>query len=89
MKRLGAIVSLLSLLVLVAACNDPASDVNKAVTSEAQKAASPQTVGPADRVLEQRTAAGLGGGTRRAPPCSAAGRSNDARHGEPPTTWAV
>ena len=43
MKRLGAIVSLLSLLVLVAACNDPASNVNKAVTSEAQKAASPQT----------------------------------------------
>ena len=45
MKRLGAIVSLFSLLVLVAACNDPASDVNKAVTSEAQKAASPQTAG--------------------------------------------
>jgi polyisoprenoid-binding protein YceI len=43
MKRLGAIVSLLSLLVVVAACNDPASNVNKAVTSEAQKAASPQT----------------------------------------------
>lgn len=43
MKRLGAILSLLSLLVLVAACNDPASSVNKAVTTEAQKAASPQT----------------------------------------------
>jgi polyisoprenoid-binding protein YceI len=45
MKRLSAIVSLFSLLVLVAACNDPASSVNKAVTSEAQKAASPQTAG--------------------------------------------
>ena len=45
MKRLSAIVSLFSLLVLVAACNDPASDVNKAVTSEAQKAASPQMAG--------------------------------------------
>jgi polyisoprenoid-binding protein YceI len=43
MKRLGVIVSLLSLLMLVAACNDPAANVNKAVTSEAQKAASPQT----------------------------------------------
>jgi polyisoprenoid-binding protein YceI len=43
MKRLGAIVSVLSLLVLVGACNDPASNVNKAVTSEAQKTASPQT----------------------------------------------
>ena len=43
MKRLGAIVSL-SLLMLVAACN-PAADVNKAVTGEAQKAASPQTAG--------------------------------------------
>jgi len=43
MKRLGAIMSFLSLLMLVAACNDPASNVNRAVTSEAQKAASPQT----------------------------------------------
>jgi polyisoprenoid-binding protein YceI len=45
MKRLGALVSLLSLLVIVAACNDPASNVNKAVTGEAQRAASPQTAG--------------------------------------------
>ena len=44
MKRLGAIVSLLSLLMLVVACN-PAADVNKAVTGEAQKTASPQTAG--------------------------------------------
>src|SRR6185503_14871841 len=44
MKRLGAIVSLLSLLMLVVACN-PAADVNKAVTGEAQKAASPPTAG--------------------------------------------
>jgi Sigma-70, region 4 len=29
------------------------------------------------------------GGTRRTPPCSAAGRSHGARHREPPTTWAV
>src|SRR5688500_19501629 len=43
MKRLGAIMSFLSLLMLDAACNDPASNVNRAVTSEAQKAASPQT----------------------------------------------
>ena len=45
MKRLGAIVSLLSLLFVVAACNDPASNVNRAVTGEAQKAASPQAGG--------------------------------------------
>ena len=44
MKRLGAIVSLLSLLMLVVACN-PAADTNRAVTGEAQKAASPQTAG--------------------------------------------
>lgn len=44
MKRLGAIVSFLSLLMLVVACN-PAADVNRAVTGEAQKAASPQTAG--------------------------------------------
>ena len=43
MKRLGALVTLLSLLIVVAACNDPASNVNKAVTGEAQRAASPQT----------------------------------------------
>jgi polyisoprenoid-binding protein YceI len=49
MKRLGAIVSLLSLLVLVAACNDPASNVNKAVTSEAQKAASPQAAATGEK----------------------------------------
>jgi len=40
MKRLGAFVTFLSLLILVVACN-PAADVNKAVTGEAQKAASP------------------------------------------------
>ena len=44
MKRLGAIVSLLSLLVLVVACN-PAADTNRAVTGEAQKTASPATAG--------------------------------------------
>jgi polyisoprenoid-binding protein YceI len=43
MKRLGAFLTFLSLLMLVAACNDPSSNVNRAVTSEAQKAASPQT----------------------------------------------
>ena len=45
MKRLAAIGTFLSLLIVLAACNDPASDVNKAVTGEAQKAASPQTAG--------------------------------------------
>jgi polyisoprenoid-binding protein YceI len=45
MKRLGALATLLSLLIIVAACNDPASNVNKAVTGEAQRAASPQTAG--------------------------------------------
>jgi polyisoprenoid-binding protein YceI len=45
MKRLGAIGTFLSLLIVMAACNNPASDVNKAVTGEAQKAASPQTAG--------------------------------------------
>jgi polyisoprenoid-binding protein YceI len=45
MKRLGAFVTFLSLLMLIAACNNPASDVNKAVTGEAQKVASPQTAG--------------------------------------------
>ena len=45
MKRLGAFATLVSLLIVVAACNNPASDVNKAVTTEAQKAASPQTAG--------------------------------------------
>jgi polyisoprenoid-binding protein YceI len=49
MKRLGAIVSLLSLLMLVAACNNPASEVNKAVTGEAQKATSPQTTAGASQ----------------------------------------
>jgi polyisoprenoid-binding protein YceI len=44
MKRLGALVSFLSLLMLVVACN-PAADTNRAVTGEAQKAASPQTAG--------------------------------------------
>jgi polyisoprenoid-binding protein YceI len=45
MKRLGALATLVSLLIVVAACNNPASDVNKAVTGEAQKAASPSTAG--------------------------------------------
>ena len=45
MKRLGALATFVSLLIVVAACNNPASDVNKAVTGEAQKAASPQTAG--------------------------------------------
>jgi polyisoprenoid-binding protein YceI len=45
MKRLGAIVSFLSLVMFIVACNNPAADVNKAVTTEAQKAASPQTTG--------------------------------------------
>lgn len=45
MKRLGVIVSFLSLVMLVVACNNPAADVNKAVTSEAQKAASPPATG--------------------------------------------
>lgn len=45
MKRLGAIGTFLSLLIVAAACNNPASDVNKAVTGEAQKAASPQAAG--------------------------------------------
>lgn len=42
--RLEAKVMILSLLLLVtAACNDPASDTSKAVTGEAAKVASPQT----------------------------------------------
>src|ERR687894_832461 len=45
MKRLSAMVTLLSLLMIVAACNDPASDTSKAVTGEAAKTASPQTAG--------------------------------------------
>jgi len=45
MKRLGALAILVSLLIVIAACNNPASDVNKAVTGEAQKAASPATAG--------------------------------------------
>jgi polyisoprenoid-binding protein YceI len=45
MKRLSAMVSVLSLLMLVAACNDPASDTSKAVTGEAAKVASPQAAG--------------------------------------------
>ncbi|HET9527071.1 MAG TPA: YceI family protein [Pyrinomonadaceae bacterium] len=46
MKRLGAIVTLLCLLMLVVACNNPASDTSKAVTGEAAKTASPpQTAG--------------------------------------------
>ena len=43
MKRLGAMLTFLSLLMMLAvACNNPASDVNKAVTGEAQKASTPQ-----------------------------------------------
>src|SRR5688572_14567769 len=45
MKRLGALAILVSLPIVIAACNNPASDVNKAVTGEAQKAASPATAG--------------------------------------------
>ena len=45
MKRFGAMITLLSLLMLVVACNDPASDTSKAVTGEAAKTASPQTAG--------------------------------------------
>lgn len=45
MKRLGAMVMFLSLLMLVMACHDPASDTSKAVTGEAAKTASPQTAG--------------------------------------------
>jgi polyisoprenoid-binding protein YceI len=42
--RLSAKITILSLLLLVtAACNDPASDTSKAVTGEAAKVASPQT----------------------------------------------
>jgi polyisoprenoid-binding protein YceI len=42
--RLQAKVTILSLLLLVtAACNDPASDTTKAVTGEAARTASPQT----------------------------------------------
>ncbi|HEX2269408.1 MAG TPA: YceI family protein [Pyrinomonadaceae bacterium] len=42
--RLSAKLTILSLLLLVtAACNDPASDTTKAVTGEAAKVASPQT----------------------------------------------
>lgn len=43
--RLGAMVTFLSLLMLVVACNNPASDTSKAVTGEAAKTASPQTAG--------------------------------------------
>jgi len=42
MKRLGAMLTFLSLLLFVAACHNPASDSSRAVTGEAQKAASPQ-----------------------------------------------
>jgi polyisoprenoid-binding protein YceI len=45
MKRLGAIGTFLSLLIVTAACNDPAANVNKAVTGEAQTSASPRTTG--------------------------------------------
>ena len=45
MKRLGAMVTFLSLLMLVTACHNPASDTSKAVTGEAAKTASPQTAG--------------------------------------------
>lgn len=45
MKRLGAMVTFLSLLVVGAACHNPASDTSKAVTGEAAKTASPQTAG--------------------------------------------
>ena len=45
MKRLGAMVTFLSLLVVGAACHNPASDSSKAVTGEAAKTASPQTAG--------------------------------------------
>lgn len=51
MKRLGAFVAFLSLLTLIAACNNPASDVNKAVTGEAQKVASPQAAGAQTYVI--------------------------------------
>ena len=51
MKRLGAIGTFLSLLIVVAACNNPASNVNKAVTGEAQKAASPQAAGAQTYVI--------------------------------------
>lgn len=51
MKRLGAMVTVLSLLVIVAACNDPASDTSKAVTGEAAKVASPQAAGGQRYVL--------------------------------------
>src|SRR5215510_3374421 len=45
MNRLGAIVTFLSLLLLVAACHNPAADTNKAITGEAQRTASPPTAG--------------------------------------------
>lgn len=45
MNRLGVFVTFLSLLLLVAACNDPASDTSRAVTGEAAKTASPQMAG--------------------------------------------
>lgn len=45
MMRLGAKVTLLSLLLFLAACHNPASDTSKAVTGEAAKTASPQAAG--------------------------------------------
>ncbi|HET7112719.1 MAG TPA: YceI family protein [Pyrinomonadaceae bacterium] len=45
MKHPGALVTLLSLLMLVAACHNPASDTSRAVTGEAARTASPQTAG--------------------------------------------
>jgi polyisoprenoid-binding protein YceI len=43
--RLGIVTLLLLLVFLVAACTDPAADKSKAVTGEANTAASPQTTG--------------------------------------------
>jgi polyisoprenoid-binding protein YceI len=45
MMRLSIKLTILSLLLFVAACHDPASDTSKAVTSEPAKQASPQTAG--------------------------------------------
>lgn len=42
--RLSVNVTILSMLLLVAACHNPAADTSKAVTSEPAKQASPQTV---------------------------------------------
>jgi polyisoprenoid-binding protein YceI len=45
MMRLSVKVTILSMLLFVAACHNPASDTSKAVTSEPAKQASPQTAG--------------------------------------------